>query len=221
MPEELVMRVRRRTETSKGYNKRLRKQGMIPGVLYGPGEKNPTPIEAERAQVEALLHAGGQTSIVVLLLGRERKRDRKTIVRDLQYDPIHGELMHVDFQRISLTQTVYVEIPINVVGVPYGVRNEGGILDHAMHTVEMRCLPMEIPEHIEMDVTDLQLGQTIHVSDLIEKDSRIISNPERIVLGVILPTKAIVEEEKEEEEVEEELAEPEVIGEKEEEAEEE
>ena len=220
MPEELVMRVRRRTETSKGYTKRLRKQGIIPGVLYGPGEKNPTPIEVERAQVEALLHAGGQTSIVTLLLGRERKRDRKTIVRDLQYDPIHGELMHMDFQRISLTQTVHVEIPVTVVGVPDGVRNAGGILDHTMHTVEMRCLPMKIPEHIEVDVTDLKLGQSIHVSDLIEQDSRIISDPERIVFGVILPTRAIVEEEKEEE-VEEELAEPEVIGEKEEEAEEE
>ena len=216
MPEELVMRVRRRTETSKGTNKRLRKQGMIPGVLYGPGEKHPTPIEADRAQVEALLHAGGQTSVVTLLLGRERKRDRKTIVRDIQYDPIHGTLIHVDFQRISLTQTLHVEVPITVVGVPDGVRTAGGILDHSMHTVEMECLPAEIPEHVEVDVTDLKLGDSIHVVDLIEKDSRIISDPERMVLGVILPTRAAAREEEEEEEVvEEEVTEPEVIGEKE------
>ena len=217
MPEELVMRANRRTETGKGHCKRLRKQGIIPGVLYGPDE-DPTPIEMERDQMEELLHAGGQTSLVTLLLGRERKRDRKTIVRDLQYNPIHGELTHVDFQHISLTQTINVEIPISVVGIPDGVRNADGILDHTMYSLELRCLPMEIPDQVEVDVTELGLGQTIHVSDLLEQEGRIISDPERIVFSVVLPKKAV---EVEEEEVEEELLEPEVIGEEEEEAEEE
>ncbi|MCD6336006.1 MAG: 50S ribosomal protein L25 [Candidatus Latescibacteria bacterium] len=217
MPEELVMRAKRRTETGKGHSKRLRKQGIIPGVLYGP-EEDPTPIEIERVQMEELLHAGGETSLVTLLLGRERKRDRKTIVRDLQYDPIHGDLTHVDFQHISLTQTINVEIPISVVGIPDGVRNSEGILDHTMHSLELSCLPMEIPDHVEVDVTELGLGQSIQVADLLEQESRIISDPERVVLSVILPKKAALVEEVEEEEK---LAEPEVIGEQEEEAEEE
>jgi len=217
MPEELIMHANRRTETGKGYSKRLRKQGIIPGVLYGPGE-DPTPIEVERVLLEELLHAGGQTSLVTLLLGRERKRDRKTIVRDLQYNPIHGELTHVDFQHISLTETINVEIPVSVVGIPDGVRNADGILDHTMYSLELRCLPMEIPDQVEVDVTELGLGQSIHVADLLEQENRIISDPERIVLSVVLPKKAV---EVEEEEVEEELLEPEVIGEEEEEAEEE
>ena len=215
MPEELVMHANRRTETGKGHCKRLRKQGIIPGVLYGPGE-DPTPIEVERVQMEELLHAGAETSLVTLLLGRERKHDRKTIVRDLQYNPIHGELTHVDFQHISLTQTINVEIPVSVVGIPDGVRNADGILDHTMYSLELRCLPMEIPDHVEVDVTELGLGQSIHVADLLEQENRIISDPERIVLSVVLPKKAVVVEE---EEVEEELAEPEVIGEEEEEEE--
>jgi large subunit ribosomal protein L25 len=201
------MHANRRTETGKGHCKRLRKQGIVPGVLYGPGE-DPTPIEVERIQMQELLHAGAQTSLVTLLLGRERKRDRKTIVRDLQYNPIHGELTHVDFQHISLTQTIHVEIPVSVVGIPDGVRNADGILDHTMYNLELRCLPMEIPDHVEVDVTDLGLGQSIHVSDLLEQEG----------LSVVLPKKVVVVEE---EEVEEELAEPEVIGEEGEEGEEE
>ncbi|MFH1005873.1 MAG: 50S ribosomal protein L25 [Candidatus Latescibacterota bacterium] len=217
MAEELVMHANQREETGKGYCKRLRQQGIIPGVLYGPGE-DPTSIEIDRKQLEELLHAGGQTSMVTLMLGRERKHTRKTIVRDLQYDPVRGVLIHADFQHISMTQTIHVEIPISVVGIPEGVRNADGILDHTMHSVELSCLPTEIPDHVEVDVTELGLGQSIHVADLLEKESRITSDPERIVLSVVMPRKAV---EVAEDEAGEGMAQPEVIGGKEQEAEEE
>ena len=163
---EVVLHGTRRELTGKGYAKSLRQQGRVPAILYGPGE-TPVPIEVDQKEVQTLIHREGKNAIISLVLGRERKQDRKTIVWDVQYDPVQNELIHVDFKHVTLTDTVVVAVPVALMGEPIGVRTEDGILEHTLHAVDMKCLFTEIPEHVEIDVTELRVGDSIHVRDLL------------------------------------------------------
>ena len=218
---EVVLHGDRRDRTGKGYAKALRRQGKIPAILYGAGE-TPVPLEVDQKEVQTLIHREGKNAVISLLLGRERKRDRKTIIRETQYDPLRNDLIHVDFKHVSLTDTMVVAVPLVLNGDPVGVRTEDGILEHTLHSVDMKCLLTEIPERIEIDVTDLRVGESVHVRDLLEKHPRIVSDPDRTVASVLRSKIAIQVEAMAEEaaEAEEEAAEPEVIGEEEAEGEE-
>ena len=217
---EVVLRGARRDRTGKGYAKALRRQGKIPAILYGVDE-DPVPLEVDQKEVQMLLHREGKNAIISLLLGRERKRDRKTIICDTQYDSVRNELIHVDFKHVALTDTMVVAVPVILKGDSEGVKNEGGILEHILHSVDMKCLLTEIPEHIEVDVAELGLGDSIHVRDLLEQYPRMVSDPDRTVASVVRSKVAAQVEELEEvvEIPEEEVTEPEVIGEEKAEAE--
>ncbi|RKY58816.1 MAG: 50S ribosomal protein L25 [Candidatus Latescibacterota bacterium] len=202
---EQVLSVEKRG-TGKGQAKRLRRAGKIPGILYGGGEE-PLPIALDRKSFEAALHRGGTSSVYkVMVDGKECL----TVVKELQYHPVTDELLHVDLQRVLLTETVTVEVPLVAVGTPVGVK-EGGVLDHIVHSVEVECLPTEIPERIEIDVSGLGIGDVIHGEDLKKMDPRVVIDPQQPVLTVVPPTKPL-----EEEEVEEVAEEPELVREREE-----
>jgi large subunit ribosomal protein L25 len=208
MPKEVVLNVTRRMEVGKQAAKRLRRRGLIPAVLYGPGE-TPLPLEVDRKQLEAILHAGGRNVIVDLSVQDGTNGSIKTIIREIQHHPVYGGLLHIDFQHISLSQRVVVEVPVVAVGVAQGVKESGGILEHHLHVLEIECLPTEIPEKIEVDVRDLAIGDAIHVRDLLSVEPRIVTEPDRSVLMVVPPVVAkIVEGVGVEEEV---TAEPELI----------
>jgi len=212
---EAVLNVGTREERGKQAVKRLRNKGFIPAVLYGPGEI-PSLLTLNGKEFTNLLHSFGRNIVVNLAFDKGKKKI-KTFIFEIQNNPISGNIIHVDFKHISLKEKIHVEVPIHLEGIPEGVKNEAGIIEHAMYTLEIRCLPTDIPEQITLDVTPLHIGDVIHVKDIKQENFEIISDPEKTVIHIITPKIVKIEEVEEEvaEVVEgeiEEVAEPEVIG---------
>lgn len=185
--DQIALKGEHRTGLGKQAAKHLRKSGILPAVIYGIGEA-PIPIAVKSREMEALLHTAGRNAVVNLTLEGEENGGRVTLMKEIQRHSIDGRLLHVDFQHISLTQKIRREVPVVAVGTPVGVRSEGGILEHSLHTVEVECLPTEIPDKIEVDVTDLSINKSLHVRDLLSLDSRIVTDPERLVFLIVPPT---------------------------------
>ena len=184
---QISLKGERRTGVGKQEAKRLRGAGFLPAVIYGFGEA-PIPVAVKARDMQLLLHTSGRNAIVNLALDGEEGGDKVTLMKEIQHHPLHGGLLHVDFQHISLTEKIRREVPVVAVGMAVGVRTEGGILEHALHTIEMECLPAEIPDKIEVDVTNLNINKSVHVRDLLGIDSRIVTDPERLVFLVVPPT---------------------------------
>ena len=140
-------------------------------------------------------------------------RDRKALIREIQRHPVAGLILHLDLQHISLTERITVEVPIVLIGTPIGVKDGGGILEHLLREVEVECLPTDIPSKLEVDVSALQIGDSLHVSDIKAERAEILTEADRAIAAVVPPT--VLEEVKPAEEAV--AAEPEVIGAKEEE----
>jgi large subunit ribosomal protein L25 len=215
---ELKIEVQRREETGKGPSRRLRAGGMIPAVVYGGG-KEPVPIQVERNVVLQLLKQGGGENAVFLLKLSGTGKSRHTMVRKIDVDPISRQVAHIDFQRILLTEKVRVQIPLELVGEAWGVKNEGGVLDFITREVEVECLPTDIPQKLEVDVSELYVGQHLEVKDLvIPPGVEVMDEPDRVMAAVAHSRVAAevteLEEGLEEEEglLEAEKEEPEVIG---------
>jgi len=153
----------RRDQIGKGAARKARAAGQIPAVIYGHGE-TPQPIAVEFKEFELALrgHKGSNAIVNLSVAGGEVT----ALVRDVQYDPLSRAIIHLDFQHISLTEQIEVEVPVHFVGTPVGVKDGGGILEHLLRTLKVKCLPTAIPAGIDVDVTALDIGQNLHVSDL-------------------------------------------------------
>ena len=138
------------------------------------------------------------------------KQEKKCVIREIQFDPLNAKPIHIDLMGILLTEKVTVSVPIHLNGTPVGVKNAGGILQHVVREIEILCLPTDIPPHIEVDVTDLDIGDSIHLSDISMDKIELTGEQEMVIATVSAPR--IVEEEVVEEEEEEVSAEPEVIS---------
>jgi large subunit ribosomal protein L25 len=184
-------------------------------VVYGKGIE-PLSVSVNYKELVRLIRSKqGEHALVTLRLedGKAKAWEKPVLVKTLQYDPINGHVVHVDFHAIVLTQRLKVRVPVLLKGEPVGVKQEGGILEHFLRDVEVECLPTEIPAGIELDVSALKVGETVHVRDLAPpKHAKITTDPEGAILSVQMP-----KEEKPEEEAA--VAEPEVIREKKEEVE--
>ena len=207
----------RRERLGKGGARKTRAAGLIPGVLYGHGE-TPIPVQLPAREFDlALRHHKGSNPLVSL---RVDGGDYTALIRDVQYDPLSHDILHLDFQHISLTESVEVQVAVHVTGLAVGVKDGGGILELITRHVEVRCLPTAIPSSLDVDVSHLGVGDSVHVRDLIVPDVEILTDPSATVATVVAPT---VMEEKPAEEVAAAPAveEPEVIakGKKDEEAE--
>ena len=184
---EFTLRAERREGVGKGFAKKLRREGKIPAILYGDGQET-LPLQVEARQVHTLLKAlSGETALVELVVEGRGGGRWTTIVKEVQYDPVRGDPLHIDFQRVSAARKITVEVPIIVTGVPVGVRTKGGVLEHLLREVEVECLPSEIPEHIEVDVSHLDLGDAIHVADLKLERGEILTDPTSTVVTVVPP----------------------------------
>ena len=207
----------RRERIGKGGARKSRAAGQIPGVLYGHGE-HPVPVAIVAREFELALHGySGSNPLVTLKLDGG---EHSVLIRDVQYDPLTHDILHLDFQHISLTETVEVEVTLKVTGLAIGVKDGGGILEHILRNVEVRCLPTAIPASIDVDVTALNVGDSIHVRDLAVPNVTILTDPDATVATVVAPT--VMEEKPVEEAAVATAEEPEVIakGKKEEEGEE-
>lgn len=199
-----------RRETGKGVARKLRRSGYVPAVMYGVGE--PQPLSLPSREISRLLATeGGHNAVIDLnITGEGQKPIKKgVIVRDYQVSPVTGVLLHCDLYELQKGHRVNVTVPIHVVGdTPVGVR-EQGILQHQMHEVEIDCLPDAIPDALEVDASALQIGDSIHISDLELPEGVRIHAAEESTIVSVLPPKIQAEEVEAEEEAGEEEAEEE------------
>jgi large subunit ribosomal protein L25 len=208
--KEIELRAKPREESGKEYAKKLRKNGFVPAVLYGPETKT-LALEVETKSFLSLLRGGlGENVIITLLLDDKKDSQRKVLVREVQRDPVTGAILHLDFHQISLTKKLTIQVPIHLMGTPVGV-DDGGILQHALRDLEIECLPTTIPEKIEVDVSHLKIGDSVHVADIKVENAEILSDSKSSIVSVVPPT--VFKEPEVAAPVAEE--EPEVIGEKE------
>ena len=178
----------RRSGVGKGAVRKLRAAGSIPGVYYGRGEE-PISLAMNAKEIEGMLHGAAAANVIVdLHVSGAAAADRKALIREIQRDPVGGHILHIDLQHISLTERIVVEVPVELVGTPTGVKDGGGILEHLLRTVEVECLPTDIPNRLEVDVTLLAIGDTLHVSDIKAERVTIKTEAERAIATVVPPT---------------------------------
>jgi large subunit ribosomal protein L25 len=184
MPE-IVVEARPRADFGKNVNRRLRAQGLIPGVLYG-ARKQAVPVAVSPKEIGSILRsASGENTLFDLQLDGSR---RKVILKEFQVEPIKGRLLHADFYEVALDQTLEVTVHIELSGVPTGVKVEGGVLDFVTRELEVECLPTEIPERIVVDVSELALGKHVRVSDIKAPERvKILTDPDVVIAHVVAP----------------------------------
>lgn len=161
-----TVEAQQRTAESRGKNeaRRVRVAGLIPAVIYG-AKKDSVAITVNPKQITKILHSdSGHNTIFDLQIGSGGKE--KAMIVDWQYDPIRGNLLHIDLKRIDMNKAITVMVPIMLVGDAMGVKQQGGIMDQVLREVEIECLPTDIPSHIDVDVTAMEFGHVIRVSDL-------------------------------------------------------
>ena len=210
MPE-LNLEVERREAGGKNASRRLRAAGKLPAVVYGGG-LDTLSIQVDRKRILELLAEGSENSVFLLKVPGTKER-RHTMIRELQVDTLENRILHIDFQRIEMTETVRVHVAIRLEGIPEGVKNEGAMIDFVTRELEIECLPGLIPTDLKLDVSDLHLGQHAEARDISLPDGVVLMDaPERVLLSVTLPRVVEEEEVEEEELLEGELDEPEVIS---------
>lgn len=191
---------------------RLRKDGWLPGIVYDSKGQS-QPVQLKRHEFELLLRHRADENLI-MDLAVDNDTPRKVLLKDIQRDHIRDHLMHVDFLEISLTRKLRVPVAIRLTGEPFGVTQEGGILEHLLRTVDVECLPMDIAKEFVLDVSQLKIGDSLFVRDLKIDLTKmtLLTAPDIAVASVLLPH--VEEEVKPEEAAVEGAAEPEVIGEK-------
>ena len=212
MKFDLAAEVRERA--GKGPARQLRRSGRIPAVLYGQGECLLLSLDPLAVTMILRAHAGSTALISLTVNGAQSKAVRTTLLRDFQEDPVTGEILHVDLFEISLTKPIRVKVPVSVVGgVPAGVK-DGGLLHHNMRELLVECLPTVIPERVEVDASELVIGQGIHVRELKRIEGvKFLDEADQMVVRVAIPiSEAKLEALLTSGAVTEEGKEPEVIG---------
>ncbi len=207
-----TLNAEKRDATGKGAARKLRAEGLVPAVVYGQGgDAIAVTLNAHDA-LRLFESISVENTLVDLTLDGE---SMETLVREIQVHPIRPELLHVDFYRVQKGIILDVEIPVHLTGIPVGVKSHGGVLQQVIHDLPVRTIPSLIPESVEVDVTGLDVGDSVHVGELdLPEDVEVQLDDERTVCSVIIP-KGLAAEEEEEEEGEE----PELIGEEGEEGE--
>ena len=173
-----------RTPGRKKAAKSLRREGKVPAVIYGHG-RDPQPLTIAGVDLTRLLEKiSPESTIVDVTIGGQ---STKALIREIQRHPIKQGILHVDFQEIHAGEKLRLEVPVHLVGTAEGVRNQGGILDQVLRTVEIEVLPADIPERVELDVSALVIGKSLHVSDLKIPNAVIMNDPELTIATVVAP----------------------------------
>ena len=199
-----------RPGTGKKGAKECRKKGLLPGILYGKGDES-TPVAVDPKQLGHALHTdAGSNVIITLTVGKKGGDPVNVVVKELQVDSIKGTMRHVDFCHISLEETIRSAVPFKIVGESPGVK-QGGTIDRILRELEVESLPMNIPDEIEIDVSSLEIGDSLAVDTLVIPEGvKVVTDLGAMILHVVAPRVEEVVEEVAEEEVE--GAEPEVIS---------
>jgi len=199
--ERIRLEVGVREARGTGPSRRLRRQGLIPGVIYGRGKQPHAISVPERDLRRALAGPAGLHAILDVVLDGQ-KTARPSILKDFQQDPLRGRVIHVDLQEVRLDEPIQAQVVVQLIGEPAGV-TEGGVLSQVVREINVEALPMQIPEHLELDVTGMAIGDTLRLADLppFEGVTYLDDAEETVLATVTMPTR-VVEPEVEEEEAE-------------------
>ncbi|MBI4653969.1 MAG: 50S ribosomal protein L25 [Nitrospirae bacterium] len=186
--EQVTLKAEKRMEAGKGVARTLRRQEMLPAVLYGGGSS--IPIRVHLKDIDKLMSSQATEHALIsmeLIDENAKKTNHWVLVKDYQVDPINDDPLHIDFIEISLEKKIKVTVPIAITKEPAGVK-KGGIMQQLMREVQVECLPTEIPERIEVNAEALEIGHSLHVSDFILKEGlKILTDPQAVVLTVTAP----------------------------------
>ena len=182
--QQKQLNVELRSKTGKGISRQLRSADMVPGVVYGKG-MDPMAVSIKYRELQAAITGEGGQNNLITLVGGGSLDQSMAIVVDLQRDAIKGTYRHVDLHRINMTEKLRVTVPVVLKGTAIGVK-EGGLLDLAHHELHVECLPGNIPDHIEIDITALKVAHSIHVSEIaLPEGVKILDNPKIPVVSVL------------------------------------
>jgi large subunit ribosomal protein L25 len=155
-----------RTQTRRGGAKKLRDTGRVPAVIYGRQVK-PQNLEISAKEIGDLIHHSASENLLVdLSVENDARAKRLALVQEIQHHPLDGKVLHVDFHEVAENEKVIVNVPVETVGEAAGVKNSGGVLEHIMFKLKVRCLPKDLPEQITVDVTSLELGKAFHLGEI-------------------------------------------------------
>ena len=174
-----------RNNTGKGAARALRREGKVPAILYGHSVDS-RPLAVEHKALGRLLETiGGEAALVDVAI--DGGAPVRTLVREVQRNPVRrSDVIHLDLYAVVANEPITVEIPVHIVGTAEGVRNQGGVLDHHLHRITLRVLPDQIPDHIEVDVTELTVGKAIHISDITVPAGEIMNDDDVSVVSVVM-----------------------------------
>ncbi len=213
MATKITLDAEPRSETGKEAARALRRQGFVPAVIYGHGEETQV-CKIETKQLERLLTSTSYESTLIDL--KTEAGSKSVLIREVQFHPFKPQVLHVDFLAVRKGERIRLEVPILLVGEAPGVK-EGGILERHRHEAAVRCAPAAIPDALELDVSELNIGDSLTVAELrAPEDVELLDDPSTTICSVVPPTVVTVEEEEEEvaeeELVEGEAPEPELVG---------
>ena len=182
--QQKQMNIELRSKTGKGISRQLRTADMIPGVVYGKG-MDPIAVSIKYRDLQAAMAGEGGQNNLITLVGGGSLDQSMAIIADLQRDAVKGTYKHVDLHRINMSEKLRVTVPVVLKGTAVGVK-EGGLLDFAHHELHVECLPGNIPDHIEIDITDLKIAHSIHVNEIPISDGiKLLDNPKTPVVSVL------------------------------------
>lgn len=182
--ERITLNAEMRDTVGKGAARTLRRAGSVPAVLYRAGQSHPITLNYKEL-TQALKATAGEQVVVNLKFSQDEKL---ALLKDYQMDPARGDLLHVDFFEVSLKEKVKVMVPVATVGEPIGVKRDKGILQHSLREIEVECLPDRIPGHIELDISEMLTGHSVHVSDLvIPEEVKVLTDPSEVIATLTAP----------------------------------
>jgi large subunit ribosomal protein L25 len=215
MAKQVKLTAQRREATGRSAMRKLKARGIVPAIVYGAKDK-PQPLQVSRRDISLMLsHASGENILVELEIAGE-KGSRMAMIQEIQHSPVGGDVLHVDFHAVSMDEKIEAGVPLEPVGIANGVKNFGGLLEQSLRTLEVECLPRDLPDKITVDVSDLNIGDSIHVRDIQLPAGVVAKTPSDLTTFSVL---APVVEEEPVAEVAEVAAGPEVIKEKKDEGE--
>ena len=184
---EAILEATSRDTIGKNEARRTRRQGKVPGVLYGGDGRQTMSIAVDPRALLKILHSeSGQNTLISLKLAGAA--DARVLVKDFQLDPVTHQLLHADFYRVAMDKVLQVTIPVTVRGEPRGVKQQGGVLEFIRREIEIECLPGDIPEHIEIDVSELMLHQGVRVRDVpVDPKWKPLTEGDAMLVHVIMP----------------------------------
>lgn len=167
MAQQVKLKAHKRTVTGRNAIKKIKRQGLVPGIIYG-SKSQPVTLQVDaRELTDVLAHASSEHVLVELeIVDGNQSTSRLALIQEVQHNPLKRELLHIDFQAVSATEKITSEVPIEAVGEALGVRTFGGLLEYSLRALEVECFPQDLPDVVRLDVTNLNIGESLHVRDI-------------------------------------------------------